>query len=64
MVRFGPNIKDLLFTCYLGKTRSNLGKNFLHPKKYALTYIYGLTTQILVATHYLRTPALNKLAHV
>jgi len=23
-----------------GKARSNLGKNFLHPKKYALPYTY------------------------
>jgi len=26
---------------YLGKTRSNLGKNDLHPQKYALLYTYG-----------------------
>jgi len=25
---------------YLGNTRSNLGKNFLHPQKYALPYTY------------------------
>jgi len=25
-----------------GKARSNLGKNFLHPQKYALPYAYGL----------------------
>jgi len=24
-----------------GKTRSNLGKNFLHPQNYALPYTYG-----------------------
>jgi len=24
-----------------GKARSNLGKHFLHPKKYALPYTYG-----------------------
>jgi len=31
----------MLFVRYLGKTRSNLGKNFLHPQKYALPYTYG-----------------------
>jgi len=25
---------------HLGKTRSNLGKNFLHPQKYALPHTY------------------------
>jgi len=25
---------------YLGKTRSHLGKNLLHPQKYALPYTY------------------------
>jgi len=24
-----------------GKNRSNLGKNFLHPQKYAFPYTYG-----------------------
>jgi len=40
MVRFSLNIKTLLFTRYLGKTSSNLGKNFLHPQKYPLPYTY------------------------
>jgi len=30
----------LLFVRYLEKTRSNLGKYFLHPQKYALQYTY------------------------
>jgi len=41
MVRFGLNIKDLLFTWYLGKTRSKLSKNILHPQNYALPYTYA-----------------------
>jgi len=41
MVRFGLNIKDLLFTWYLGKTTLNFGKHFLHPQIYALPYTYG-----------------------
>jgi len=27
---------------FLGKTRSKLGKIFLHPQKYALPYTYGV----------------------
>jgi len=41
MVRFSLNIKDLLFICYLGNTRSNLGKHFLPPQEYALPYSYA-----------------------
>jgi len=42
MVRFSPNIKTfcLAYTLFW-KARSNLGKNFLHPQKYALPYTYG-----------------------
>jgi len=40
MVRFSFNIR-LAVTRYLGKTRSNLGKHFLHSKKYELPYTYG-----------------------
>jgi len=47
MVRFGLKIKDLLVTCYLGKTRSNLDKNFLRPQKYALPYTYELQVATL-----------------
>jgi len=38
LVRFSLNIKTW---CYLGKTRSNLGKRFLHPQNYALPYSYA-----------------------
>jgi len=31
----------LLFIRYLGKTRSNLGKKFWHPQKYALPHTYA-----------------------
>jgi len=41
MVHFSLNSKA--FIRYLGKTRSSLGKNFLHPQKYVLPYTYDQT---------------------
>jgi len=34
----------LAFHTLFGKARSNLGKNFLHPQKYALPYTYAEST--------------------
>jgi len=33
---------------YMGKTRSNLGKNFLHPQKYALPYTNEYTLLVFI----------------
>jgi len=48
MVRFSLKIKDLLFVRYFGKTRSHLGKYFLHPQKYALPYTYAMSTMTYI----------------
>jgi len=42
-----------VFIRYLRKTRSNLGKNFLHPQKYAFPYTYaaGYPTGKSVSDH-------------
>jgi len=44
MVRFSLNIRFAVYTLF-GKARSNLGKNILHPQKYALPYTYGYVTK-------------------
>jgi len=36
----------------LGKTRPNLGKNFLHLQKYALPYTYGGNCSVATASHF------------
>jgi len=49
MVHFSVNI-SLLFISYLGKTRTNLGNNFLHPQKYALPYTCGFNQHKIAVT--------------
>jgi len=65
MARFSLNIK----TCCLyvvWKTRSNLGKHFLHPQKHALPYTYGedfLFLKAFIALNSYYPPALPLFQH-